>query len=196
MPIYRRAGRIPHKRHTAFRRPDGSLYPEELVGSKGFQGPSSLLYHLYRPTSVLSLKPFRDLNWAPEPDRILRHRHFKTQRLYPASSPTVDRTPILFNSDVALSLVLPRQEDDFFYRNAQGDELIFVSDGGGVLESQMGELPFRRGDYLVIPRGILHRYRFTSHPVCFLAIESAGYLRTPAHYRNEHGQLLEISPYC
>ncbi len=196
MPIYRRVGQTPHKRHSVFRQSDGSLYTEELVGNKGFSGPSSLLYHLSRPTSILQVRHYRDLQWGTDPDQSLRHRHFKTQQLSPAPSAVLDRTPILFNRDVALSFAQPQREDEFFYRNAQGDELVFVSEGSGTLESQVGELPFRRGDYLVIPRGILHRYRFNSGPVHLLVIESAGYLRTPARYRNEHGQLLELSPYC
>ncbi len=196
MPIYHRLGQVPRKRHMVFRQNDGALYAEELIGNKGFTGPSSLLYHLKRPTSVISVREFRDLKWEAVQDRAARHRHFKTNRLPPVPSPTLDRTPILFNQDVALSFVRPQQQDEHYYRNAQGDELIFVSEGAGVLETQMGDLPFRRGDYMLIPRGILHRYRLSSGPARFLVIESEGYLRTPARYRNEHGQLLESSPYC
>ena len=195
MPIYHRLGDIPRKRHTQFRQPDGSLYAEELVGNKGFVGPSSLLYHLHRPTQVLSVRHFRHTPYEPDPDQSFRHRHFKTKNLRPAASPTVDRTPLLFNNDVVLSTVLPEEEDSFFYRNAQADELVYVSEGAGVLETQMGELSFRHGDYLVIPWGILHRYRFTQHPIRLLVIESHGYIRTPTRYRNEHGQLLEGAPY-
>ncbi len=196
MPIYHRMGEVPRKRHMVFRQNGGALYAEELIGNKGFTGPSSLLYHLKRPTSVIGVRHFGDLKWDPEPERAARHRHFKTHLLAPVSSPTLDRTPILFNPDVALSFVQPQRPDNHFYRNAQGDELIFVSEGSGVLETQMGELAFRRGDYVLIPRGILHRYQLFSGPFRFLVIESAGYLRTPARYRNEHGQLLESSPYC
>lgn len=195
MPIYHRLGSIPRKRHSVFRKEDGSLYPEELIGNKGFSGPSSLLYHLRRPTSVKSVEHLRDLRWEAEPSGSLRHRHFKTGQLAAVQSPVLDRVPLLFNSDVALSFVHPLGMDDFFYRNGQGDELIYVSEGEGVLESVMGEIPFRHGDYLVIPRGVVHRYRFTARPVRFLVIESAGYVRTPKRYRNEHGQLIENSPY-
>ncbi len=196
MPIYHRMGKIPRKRHSIFRREEGALYPEELVGSRGFSGASSLLYHLNRPTSVLRSSHHLELAWDQDPDPGLRLRHFRTHQLPTAQSPTLDRTPLLFNPDVALSLVRPAKSDDFFYRNAQGDELIFVVEGKGVLESQMGDLPFRAGDYLVIPRGILHRHRFDPGAVRFLVIESAGEVRTPAHYRNQYGQLLEASPYC
>jgi homogentisate 1,2-dioxygenase len=103
---------------------------------------------------------------------------------------------MLFNDDIGISLAHPSVYDDFFYRNGQGDEVVFVTEGGGVLESQMGELDFRQGDYLVIPRGIIHRYRFTAPKNTFFIIESRGYIRTPARYRNMHGQLLEHCPYC
>jgi homogentisate 1,2-dioxygenase len=196
MPTYLRSGKIPHKRHSVYRSEEGLLYTEELVGSRGFSGLSSLLYHLQRPTSVLHVKLRQELAWDKDADSTLRMRHFKTHRLHTVASPALNRTPILFNQDVALSLVRPDRADEFFYRNAQGDELVFVSEGRGILESQMGELPFRSGDYLVIPRGILHRYRFDPGTIRFLIIESSGELRTPARYRNEHGQLLEISPYC
>lgn len=195
MPTYHQLGRIPKKRHTAFRSPEGALYPEELVGNKGFTGPASLLYHLHAPTAVRSVRPFGDRDYAAEDRGALRCRHWRTARLAPGPSAVLDRAPLLFNADVALLLACPTGEDDFFYRNAQGDELVYVSEGGGALESALGEVPFRAGDYVVIPRGILHRWRFHTQPVRLLVIESAGYVRTPRHYRNEHGQLLEGAPY-
>lgn len=195
MPTYQRMGEIPRKRHSIFRNDDGSLYYEELVGSRGFSGLSSLLYHLKRPTSVLHVKQRQELTCDSDADSTLRMRHFKTHQLHAVASPTLNRTLVLFNQDVTLSVVRPNRADEFFYRNAQSDELIFVSEGRGVLESQVGELSFRSGDYLVIPRGILHRYRFDPGTICFLVIESTGELHIPARYRNEHGQLLEISPF-
>jgi homogentisate 1,2-dioxygenase len=108
----------------------------------------------------------------------------------------LDRTMLFYNADVALSVVRPQAEDDFFYRNAQGDEVVFVSEGTGALESPQGELPFRSGDYIVIPRGILHRYRLAQGPFRFLVLETADSVRTPARYRNEQGQLLESAPFC
>jgi homogentisate 1,2-dioxygenase len=195
MPIYHRLGQVPRKRHTAFRKPDGSLYPEELVGNKGFVGPSSLLYHLHQPTHVKSVRRVRDLSWEVDPERQFRHRHFRTHQLASGGSITLDRVPMLFNGDVAMLFVQPEREDDFFYRNAQGDEIVYVGDGAGVLETQLGDLPFGPGDYLVVPRGIVHRYRITTTPMRCLVIESTGYVRTPRRYRNEHGQLLESAPY-
>jgi homogentisate 1,2-dioxygenase len=195
MPFYHRLGEIPPKRHSVFRQPSGALYHEELIGNKGFVGPASLLYHIERPTRVLRILEIQELDWKPEDQRQLRHRHFHSHSLRPGPSPVVDRIPVLYNSDVALSLAAPVQQDDFFYRNAQGDEVVYVTEGDGVLATQMGDLPFRPGDYLVIPRGILHRYNLAQGPHRFLVIESAGYVRTPKRYRNEHGQLLEQAPY-
>jgi homogentisate 1,2-dioxygenase len=196
MPFYHHLGQVPPKRHTVFRQKNGQLHAEELAGNKGFTGPASLLYHLRPPTSVLSRRTLKEVKWTAERKRVFGHRHFRTMRLPSGASPVLDRVPMLFNADVALSIVRPRRADEFFYRNAQGDEVVYVSQGAGTLESQMGEVPFRSGDYLVIPRGILHRYRYDQKPVNLLVIESAGYVRTPRRYRNEHGQLVEHAPYC
>jgi homogentisate 1,2-dioxygenase len=195
MPIYATLGRIPRKRHAAFRSDAGALYTEELVGNKGFEGPSSLLYHVHQPTQVLSTRLLATLEWNAEPAGAFRHRHFRTAQLGAGHSLTLDRVPLLFNGDVAMAFAQPQADDDFFYRNAQGDEVVYVSDGAGVLETQMGEIDFRAGDYLVIPRGILYRARFTSRPARCLVIESRGYVRTPRRYRNEHGQLTENAPF-
>jgi homogentisate 1,2-dioxygenase len=195
MPIYHRLGRIPRKRHLAFRGDDGALHPEELVGNHGFVGPSSLLYHLHAPTAVRSVRDFRELRWDVEAPGALRCRHLRTAGLGTGPSAVLDRVPLLWNADVALLLARPERDDDFFYRNGQGDELVYVSEGGGVLESPFGELAFRAGDYVVVPRGVLHRWRFETKPVRLLVVESAGHVRLPKRYRNDHGQLLEGAPY-
>ena len=195
MPFYHRLGRLPPKRHVAFRKEDGSLHPEELIGNKGFSGLSSLLYHLRLPTAVKSLEHLRDNRWEAEPGRVLRHRHLRTAPLQTGPSPVLDRVPLLFNKDVALQMACPSRDDDFFYRNGQGDEIVYVTEGGGVLESSFGAVPFRPGDYLVIPRGVLHRYRLGAVAQRFLVVESRGAVRTPERYRNEHGQLVEGAPY-
>jgi homogentisate 1,2-dioxygenase len=197
MPYYHRLGDVPHKRHTVFPKSGGGLHYERLLGNLGFAGLESLLYHLRRPTSLLETAFLGELRWEPDPDPTLRMRHFLSHRLAATGpSPVLDRTPLLYNRDVAVSLARPSVDDDFFFRNADGDEVVFVTEGGGVLESELGELPFRQGDYLVVPRGILHRYRFAMAPQILLVLESAGYVRTPRRYRNAHGQLLEHSPFC
>ena len=196
MPIYHRLGQLPRKRHTAFRDEGGRLRTEELIGNEGFTGPASLVYHIHPPTRLKEVRPVRSLDWQAEPDRMLRHRHFKTAGLTTGPSPVFDRVPLLFNADVAIALVRASADDETFYRNAQGDEIVYVTAGAGVLDTPLGTLKFGEGDYLVIPRGILHRYRFEQRPSTLLVIESAGYVRTPKRYRNAFGQLLEHSPFC
>ena len=194
MPIYHTLGKIPRKRHIIFRRPDGALYAEQLVGNEGFTGPSSLLYHVYPPTTVKSARRIRDVKYEADADRTLKHRHFRTARLARGGSPTLDRTPILFNDDVAMLYSQPDKQDEHFYRNAQGDEVVYVAEGEGTLETQFGNMPIAPGDYLVIHRGILHSYVFTTRAK-LLIMESRGYVRTPSRYRNEYGQIVEGAPY-
>jgi homogentisate 1,2-dioxygenase len=196
MPIYHTLGAIPKKRHTAFRKPGGGLYAEELMGHEGFTGTSSLLYHVYPPTTVKAVRRIKELAYEPDCDRALRHRHFKTAQTKPGGSATLDRLPLMFNADIAMLYVEPDKEDEHFYRNAQADELIYVAKGHGVLESVYGELPFHEGDYLIVHRGILHRYRLDSQEQPkFLVFESRGHVRWPKRYRNEFGQLKEGAPY-
>jgi homogentisate 1,2-dioxygenase len=197
MPIYHTLGSIPRKRHIAFRKPGGGIYAEELMGHEGFTGTSSLLYHVHPPTTVKSVKRIKELVYEPDADAALRHRHFRTSKAKSGGSPTLDRVPLLFNADVAMLYVEPDEQDAHFYRNAQGDEVVYVAKGSGTLESVYGDLPFREGDYLIIHRGILHRYKLEmkgDHPK-FLIMESRGHVRWPKRYRNEFGQLKEGAPY-
>lgn len=197
MPIYHTLGQIPRKRHIVFRKPDGALYSEELMGHEGFTGTSSLLYHVHPPTTVKSVRRVKELKWEEDKDNTLRHRHFRTSHVKKGGSPTMDRIPLLFNSDVAMLYVEPDVEDKHFYRNAQADELVYVSKGKGVLSSVFGDLPFHEGDYLVIHRGIMHKYHFDkgAEQAKLLIMESRGHIRWPKKYRNEFGQLLEGAPY-
>jgi homogentisate 1,2-dioxygenase len=197
MPYYHTLGKIPRKRHIAFRKPEGGLYAEQLVGHEGFTGTSALLYHTYAPTTVRSVKRFAELTLEADVDTTLRHRHFRTGRMKAGGSPTLDRVPLLFNQDVAMLYVEPTKEDEHFYRNAQADEIVYVCKGKGTLETQYGDLPFGEGDYLVIHRGIMHRYRFESgsERAKLLVMEGKGHTRPPKRYRNEYGQLIEGAPY-
>ena len=198
MPFYHSLGGIPKKRHTIFRKPDGGLYAEELMGHEGFTGTSALLYHVHPPTTVKSVRRVREDVWVADDNKTLHHRHFKTAGLKRGGSPTLDRTPLLFNSDIAMSFVAPDVDDAHFYRNAQADEVVYVARGEGTFESQFGDLPFREGDYIVIHRGILHRFKLdrTKGELQFVVFESRGHVRSPTRYRNEFGQLLEGAPYC
>ena len=146
MPYYHTLGQIPKKRHIAFRKPDGGLYAEQLVGHEGFTGTSALLYHTHPPTTVQSVKRLMETVLEPDTDRTLKHRHFRTSLLKAGGSPTMDRVPLLFNQDVAMLYVEPTVEDEHFYRNAQADEVVYVSKGTGTLETQYGDLPFCEGD--------------------------------------------------
>jgi homogentisate 1,2-dioxygenase len=195
MPVYRQYGEIPSKRHKIFRKPSGELYMEELVGNMGFTGPSSLVYHLHRPTAVRAVNLIKRIDWQAADPEPLKHRHFRTRQLDHSGDAIADRVPLLFNNDVSISISHPAEDVSSFYRNAQGDEIVYVTEGNGILESPFGYISFSGGDYLVIPRGILHRYRFESAQRTLLVIESAGYVRTPRRYRNEFGQLTESSPY-
>ena len=197
MPIYHTLGEIPRKRHTVFRKPTGGIYAEELMGHEGFTGTSSLLYHVHPPTTVKSVTRLCELTYVADPNQALRHRHFRTARAKTGGSATLDRIPMLFNADIAMLYVEPDRDDPHFYRNAQGDELVYVAAGGGVLESVFGELPFGDGDYLIIHRGILHRYHFDASKGApkLLVMESRGHIRWPKRYRNEFGQLKEGAPY-
>ncbi|MDB4908519.1 MAG: homogentisate 12-dioxygenase [Gemmatimonadetes bacterium] len=196
MPFYQQMGQVPRKRHTVMRKPDGGIYNEELVGHEGFTGTASLLYHVHPPTSIKSAKRFRDLKWEAEDHPTLMHRHFLTSRVKPGGSATLDRVPLLFNNDIGMLYVEPDAVDEHFYRNAQADELVYVAKGKGILETSYGDLPYRQGDYVVIHRGIMHRWKMDlSVPHKLLVMESKGHVRWPKRYRNEFGQLLEGAPY-
>jgi homogentisate 1,2-dioxygenase len=156
------------------------------------------MYHIHPPTTVKSVRRLREIKFEADPDQTLHHRHFLTSRVKKGGSATLDRIPLLFNQDIAMLYVEPDENDAHFYRNAQADELVYVSKGKGVLESTYGALPFHEGDYLVIHRGILHRYRFdlnAEQQPKLVIFESRGHVRWPKRYRNEFGQLIEGAPY-
>lgn len=196
MPQYQSRGQVPRKRHTVFRRPDGELYSEHLMGGLGFSGPSSLLYHVRPPTRVIHCRKLADVRLEADTEPGLRMRHFHLSELPSKGGTTLERTPVLFNADVVLSLARPAHADDYFYRNGQADEIVYVSDGSGTLESEFGELPYKAGDYVVIPRGILHRFRLDDGPTRFLIIETPARIRFPSRYLTAEGQFMEHAPFC
>lgn len=196
MPRYVQLGQIPPKRHTQFRQPDGSLYAEQVFGTKGFVGIASILYHIHAPTQVASFEPLHDLRPERLPEEPLRHHHLKTQAATPAGDPISGRTTLMFNDDVALGICFPAEPMNYYYKNADGDDLLFVHEGEGRLETMFGTLPYHAGDYLVIPRGIIYRVVADTPATRMLVIESNSPIEIPDRYRNEYGQLLEHSPYC
>ncbi len=201
MPFYHRLGEIPHKRHTQFRQPNGALYREQVMGTKGFSGIQSIVYHRHPPTAILRVMDRGPVELELEEPGALRHRHFRTARLATGGDIVSGRQPMLHNNDVTMSIALPTQPmklpdgRPYFYRNGEGDELIFVHHGEGHLETTFGTLPFRRGDYLVIPIGTTWRMELVGE-ARLLVIEARGSIEPPRRYRNEYGQLMEHSPYC
>lgn len=196
MTYYYKLGTIPHKRHTQFRQPNGSLYHEELMGIRGFSGIQSLLYHLHPPTQIqkIVLEPTRDI--PVEEPGALRPRHLRTQNVAVGGDAIAARIPLLSNADVCISIACPTQPMSYWYRYAQGDEILFIHDGRGVLESQYGLLPYGAGDYLVIPTGVM--WRILPEPDIeqrMLVIEATGHVEPPARYLNRYGQFLEHAPY-
>jgi homogentisate 1,2-dioxygenase len=154
------------------------------------------MYHTYPPTTVKSVRRVKETKLEADPDQTLHHRHFLTSRAKKGGSAIMDRMPILFNQDIAMYYAEPDQTDPFFYRNAQADELVYVSKGKGTLETVFGDLPYGEGDYLVIHRGILHRYLMDGGtPHKLVIFESRGHVRTPKRYRNEFGQMVEGAPF-
>ncbi|MGE0431030.1 MAG: homogentisate 1,2-dioxygenase [Planctomycetota bacterium] len=196
MPFYQKLGTLPAKRHIAFRKEDGGIYYEELMGNKGFVGPASLLYHIHRPTTVQAMQPLRNVKPQAEADEQLRMRHFRTNGMPTGGSATLDRHTVLFNDDVAISHAAPDRADDFWFRNAQADEIVYVGKGSGRVETVLGDFDYSEGDYIVIPRFILYRLLPDDGvPHRLLVIESRGHVRTPKRYRNEFGQMLEGAPF-
>ncbi|MBK5481710.1 homogentisate 1,2-dioxygenase [Peribacillus sp. TH16] len=196
MTHYVKMGRIPHKRHTQFRKDDGSLYYEQLMGTKGFSSIQSLIYHINQPTQVKKAAKIRDVHYELEEKDALIHRHFRTWNTSVGGDFLEARKIFLANDDVALGVARPNKQMDYFYRNGEGDELLFVHEGTGKIESIFGDLSFGPGDYLVIPIGTTYRVVLESKEARFFIVESNSSIVPPKRYRNEFGQLLEHSPYC
>jgi homogentisate 1,2-dioxygenase len=195
MPFYHKLGHIPHKRHTQFRKPDGNLYREELMGLEGFSGIQSILYHHFLPPRV---KHVEDLGPA-KPEFVdfgpIRHRAFATGDAPAGGDPIEARRYLLANKDVSLGVSRPTRGMDYFYRNAQAYEVWFVHEGQGVVRSQFGRLPFVPGDYIVVPYGTTWKMEFQGE-ARFFVIESPSEIHPPKRYVNKVGQLLEHAPYC
>ena len=198
MPFYHQLGKIPPKRHTQFRKEDGTLHYEQLFGTIGFVGMSSLLYHLHRPTMVKRVGQSIDVRPQAAVENNLLSRKLEGFQVKPNADYLKSRVPVLFNSDVTILLSAPSKsmEEDAFYKNSDGDEVVFVHEGAGTLHTMLGQIPFSAGDYLVIPRGIIHRFAFDSSANRLFITESAHPVYSPKRYRNHFGQLLEHSPYC
>jgi homogentisate 1,2-dioxygenase len=200
MSYYFRLGQLPHKRHTQFRKPDGSLYHEELMGLRGFTGNKSLLYHLHPPTAIHEIERGGRLDLQFADQEPVRHRLLCTKTLETSGDAIEARVPLMANEDVCLSIATPDRTMNYWYRYAHGDEVIFVHEGSGVFESQFGTLRYGPGDYVVIPTGVMWRLVLDSSgsgvPQRMLVVESnAGHIEPPKRYVNQYGQFLESAPY-
>jgi homogentisate 1,2-dioxygenase len=191
---YHRMGQLPRKRHVQFR-DDGRLLVEEVLGFEGFSGNESILYHLQSPCRIAEAGEFKPLEreeWVPDAHV---HRHLETAGLEPDGDPISGRRLLMWNNDIEVAICKPEAEAEAFYRNGEGDELIFVHEGSGTLESVFGSLPFSEHDYIAIPRGTTYRLVLDSVPQLWLVFHTPGELETPSRYRNRYGQLLESAPY-
>ncbi len=197
MPIYHKVGSIPQKRHTIFEKPNGGIYYEQLFGTEGFHGHSSLLYQVHRPTQVKEI--LRSYSVEPEIaiDKNIKSLLLQGFQVAPQDDFLDSRKDMLVNRDCIIGLAAPRKSlRTYFYKNADADEMIFVHKGTGTLRTMMGNIPFEYGDYLIIPRGIIYQIDFDTEDNRLFYVESVAPMYTPKRYKNASGQLLEHSPFC
>ncbi len=194
---YHALGKIPPKRHTQFRKPDGSLYHEELFSTEGFSNNYSLLYHCNAPTQIVQVGDPYSVAPKTVHDKQLKHRCLKGFHVEPEDDYLQSRKPVLVNGDCKIILAAPRKSmDGYYYKNADADEVIFIHEGAGTLRTMYGSLPFDYGDYVVIPRGTTYQLAFDGEKNRLLIVESYGPITTPKRYRNHFGQLMEHAPFC
>ena len=197
MPHYCVRGDIPHKRHTQFRKPDGELYSEQLVSTEGFSNVYSIIYHCHAPTIVSKIDEPIDVTPKVAKAKNMQHRCYQGFKVKPEADFIKSRKPVLINNDVHIVLAAPQKSTtDYFYKNSDADEVIFVHEGTGKLKSIFGELKFSYGDYIVIPRGTIYQIDFDTTGNRLFIVESFSPIVYPKRYRNDFGQLLENSPYC
>ncbi|MCW3075848.1 MAG: homogentisate 1,2-dioxygenase [Bacteroidetes bacterium] len=197
MPIYHKLGEMPQKRHTIFQDPKGNYYYEQLFGTEGFHGMSSLLYHVHRPTQVKEI--LKSYPVAPKiaVDKNIKAMLLKGFEIKPTSDYLESRKTLLMNSDCYIGLAAPtKSQTRYFYKNADCDEMLFIHKGKGTLKTFMGNIDFEYGDYLIIPRGMIYQMHFETSDNRLLFCESTSPYYTPKRYKNTQGQLLEHSPFC
>jgi homogentisate 1,2-dioxygenase len=197
---YRRVGEVPPKKHTQFRRPDGRLYAEEMIGEEGFSSNSSLLYHRDLPSALVDARPWELPDQSLTPNSPLLPRHLKLHDLFPgeehkAVDPVTGRRLVLGNADVRISYAVSSLPSPL-YRNGVGDECVFVERGTATVETVFGALEAGPGDYVILPRGTTHRWVPTgAEPLRAYAIEANSHITPPKRYLSTFGQFLEHSPY-
>ncbi len=190
-------GQIPPTRHTQFRKPNGELYHEELFSTEGFSNDYSLLYHANAPTQILQVGDPVSIQPKTIHDKQLKHRCLKGFQVPPTDDYLASRVPVLVNADCKIIVAAPRLSmTDYFFKNADADEVIFIHEGTGVLKTMYGNLRFEYGDYLVIPRGTTYQLHFDTPENRLLIVESTGPITIPKRYRSNFGQLMEHAPFC
>jgi homogentisate 1,2-dioxygenase len=197
MPFYYKLGKIPHKRHTVFEKEDGGIYYEQLFGTEGFHGFSSLLYHTQRPTQVKSVSEPKDVAPIAAVAKNISSRMLRGFDVKPTADFLDSRVIVMFNNDLNIAVAAPQKSlREYFYKNADADEVIFIHKGSGKLRTLVGNIDFSYGDYLVIPRGMIYQIDFDTEDNRLFIVESFSPVLTPRNYRNGFGQLLEHSPFC
>lgn len=197
MPNYHKLGSIPPKRHTVFEKSEGGLYYEQLFGTEGFHGMSSLLYHVHRPTMIKEIREAVDCQPQAAVKKNISPYMLKGFQVPPVDDFLESRKTLLFNADLNIIVAAPQlSTEEYFYKNADADEMIFVHEGTGTLKTLLGNLSFSYGDYLIIPRGMIYQIHFETKNNRLFIVESFSPLVTPKRYRNEFGQLLEHAPFC
>jgi homogentisate 1,2-dioxygenase len=198
MPYYRVAGEVPRKRHIRFQRPDGGLYAEELMGEEGFSADSSLLYHIHPPTAIVKSEA------VPDPVTECRFvsnypllpRHYRVTGLAGGGDMVTGRQPLLANDDLTISFLAAGEASEL-YRNSTGDEAVYVHEGSVRFESVYGAIEAAAGDYVIVPRGTIHRWvPAEGRPVLAMVVQARGHIRPPRRYLSANGQFLEHAPYC
>ncbi|MCF8252996.1 MAG: homogentisate 1,2-dioxygenase [Bacteroidia bacterium] len=197
MSIYQRAGKIPEKRHIVFRQPNGNLYHEELFGTEGFAGTSSLVYHLYPPTMVKTHGEPYSVRPEIAIEDNLQARSYMGYNIEPNEDYIESRKTLFINADMTIGMAAPTKSlTEYYFKNADADEMIFIHKGTGTLKTMYGHINFEYGDYLIIPRGTVYQMHFETSENKLLIVESHGPIETPERYRNNYGQYLENSPFC
>ncbi|MDX1829585.1 MAG: homogentisate 1,2-dioxygenase [Lutibacter sp.] len=197
MPRYYTLGKIPPKRHTTFEKPNGGLYQEELFGTAGFVGMSSLIYHINPPTVVSEIKQLKNVTPKIAVEKNMKALSFKGFSLKPEMDYLESRKTVFVNNDLHIGLAAPKEfSATYFYKNADADEMLFIHKGSGTLKTMYGNIPFKYGDYLIIPRGTIYQIDFKTDENRILYVESFSPIVTPKRYRNNFGQLLENAPFC
>lgn len=197
MPLYHKLGDFPQKRHTQFEKPNGGFYYEQLFGTEGFHGHSSLSYHVHRPTQVKEILNSYSVEPKIAIGKNIKSLLFKGFELKPENDFLDSRKAMLVNKDCIIGLAAPKESlRNYFYKNADADEMLFIHKGKGKLRTMLGNIPFEYGDYLIIPRGIIYQIEFETEENRLFYVESYSPFYTPKRYKNQSGQHLEHSPFC